>query len=207
MSDPNTASTGTPSSDASKTVVDEPKVIIDPSIAADGAQPAGTVPKTEPMEQQPDLTSTSSASSAPANEPVQAPSVDASATTASAPAGAPAGGNSAADDEEPQVPLKTGKYAKIGLVAAAVAGVAGLFLVAFLLLKGGEGGQAPVVVVPPRSTSASAGTAPAATLPEVRTPAPRRIDATGCTRGQWSIEGNELVFRNCAQLELAEPAR
>jgi hypothetical protein len=97
--------------------------------------------------------------------------------------------------------VNDGRTLKYGLAAAAILGVIALFGVGYAVVRNSSA-TTPTVVVP-----ASAPAAPVSTLPEVRTPAPRLIDATGCRRGQYRIEGNQLVFTNCATLELSEPAR
>ena len=108
-------------------------------------------------------------------------------------------GGETVDDDEPQLPVKGGKWLTNGLIVAAILGVIALFGVAFVVVR--NTASSPAVVVP----SAPVPAAPLSTLPEVRTPAPRLIDASGCRRGQYRIEGNQLVFTNCATLELAEP--
>lgn len=121
--------------------------------------------------------------------------------------GATQPGASDKDDDEPQLPVGSGKGLKYGLIAAAVLGVIALFAVAFAVVRNNATtSSSPTVAVPsPSPAVPAAPVAPLSTLPEVRTPAPRLIDASGCRRGQYRIEGNQLVFTNCATLELAEP--
>lgn len=181
---------------------DEPKVIIDPAILADGAQDtSGKVEKTEPMPAQPDAT-TASTSDGTAGAPTAAGSSPAD------PAATMPAANASKDDEdeEPKLPTNDGRNLKYGLAAAAIVGAIGLFVIAYAFVRNNAPTATPTVVVPSAPAGVTAPVAPGAVVPEVRTPAPRRIDATGCTRGQYVIEGNELVFRNCALLELADPA-
>ena len=179
---------------------DEPKVIIDPAVLADGAQTTDKVEKTESMPAQPDAataTGTDGSAAAPA----------AGSSPADPAATLPAANASKDDeDEEPKLPTNDGRTLKYGLAAAAIVGAIGLFVIAYAFVRNNAPTATPTVVVPSAPAGVTAPVAPGAVVPEVRTPAPRRIDATGCTRGQYVIEGNELVFRNCALLELADPA-
>lgn len=196
---PQNDSVGTSNSNGSSTGNDEPKVIIDPAILADGAQASSKVEKTEQMPVQPDATTASTSDG----------TADASAAAGSSPADPAAtlpAANASKDDEdeEPKLPTNDGRNLKFGLAAAAIVGAIGLFVIAYAFVRNTP--ATTTVVVPSAPAGVTAPVAPGAVVPEVRTPAPRRIDATGCTRGQYAIEGNELVFRNCALLELAEPA-
>lgn len=170
---------------------DEPKVIIDPAVLADGAQTTDKVEKTEPMPAQPDAATATGTDGAAADPAATLPATNASKDD---------------EDEEPKLPTNDGRTLKYGLAAAAIVGAIGLFVIAYAFVRNNAPTATPTVVVPSAPAGVTAPVAPGAVVPEVRTPAPRRIDATGCTRGQYVIEGNELVFRNCALLELAEPA-
>ncbi|HTK05088.1 MAG TPA: hypothetical protein VL500_05875 [Candidatus Eisenbacteria bacterium] len=172
----------------------EPTVVVDQSVldeaaAATGAATTGTptVEKTEAMPIPPVAT---------------APAGDTAVPPAASPT-APAAGKD--DDDDAQVPLNDGRNLKYGLGALGVLAIIGLFIVGYMVLR--NSAPTPTVVIPAPASAPVAGAAPAATLPEVRTPAPRLIDATGCRRGQYRIEGNQLVFTNCATLELSETAR
>lgn len=184
---------------------DEPKVIIDPAVLAEGAQDtSGKVEKTEPMPAQPDAAAATGAGDGSTVTPPAASSSPDPATTAPAD-----NAGKVEEDEEPKLPTNDGRMLKYGLAAAAIVGAIGLFVIAYAFVRNSAptATTAPVpVVVQSAPAGATAPAVPGAVVPEVRTPAPRRIDATACTRGQYVIEGNELVFRNCALLELAEPA-
>lgn len=193
---PDTDTTGTKSDANGKN--DLPSVIIDEAaLKGDGAA-AGTpkVEKTEEMTQPPVVEGTADASAA-------GTAGDPTAPTATAPTATADNGADAGKDEEDKLPVNDGKGLKYGLVAAAILGVIALFGVAFVVARNSVSSPAPQIAVP--TTGAASPGAPVPTLPEVRTPAPRLIDATGCRRGQYRVEGNQLVFTNCATLELAEP--
>lgn len=198
---PQNDSVGTSTSNGSSNgTSDEPKVIIDPAVLADGAQDtSGKVEKTEPMPAQPDATAS------PSDGTAAAPAATGSSTDAATTQPAANAGKDE-EDEEPKLPTNDGRNLKYGLAAAAIVGAIGLFVIAYAFVRNNAPTATPTVVVPSAPAGVTAPVAPGAVVPEVRTPAPRRIDATACTRGQYVIEGNELVFRNCALLELAEPA-
>ncbi len=199
-----TAATGTTNDSSANGKAELPSVIVDPAVMADGAN-AGTpkVEKTEEMPQPP-VAANAAADLADAGTTGNG---DASAQTAQTPAGAPTAtadnGADAGKDEEDKLPVNDGKGLKYGLMAAAILGVIGLFAIAFVVARNSVPAPAPSIAVPAQGAPSPAGPLP--TLPEVRTPAPRLIDATGCRPGQYRVEGNQLVFTNCATLQLAEP--
>ncbi|MEY4744146.1 MAG: hypothetical protein RL272_91 [Candidatus Parcubacteria bacterium] len=204
----NDAATGTKND--SKDATDLPKVIVAPELLAEGA--AASDPKVEKAEgtQLPAAEgATTDAAAGAAGDTVadtgsgirdtvvdQQPPA-AQTQTASADNGADAGKG----DEEDDLPVNDGRVLKYGLMAAAILGVIALFGVAFVVARNSVGTPASATA-PASAPATAAGPLP---LPEVRTPAPRLIDATGCRRGQYRVEGNQLVFTNCATLELAEP--
>lgn len=193
-----TVSTSTESNPADANGKSEPTVIVEQSVLDEAAAAAAGTTGSEPTD----------TAKVEKTEAMPIPPIAASAPAPDAavpPPAAPAAGK-VDDDEDAKVPLNDGRNLKIGLGVLALLAVAGLFLVGFLVLRNSGASTAPTVVIPAAPAAAGASEpAPAATLPEVRTPAPRLIDATGCRRNQYRIEGNQLVFTNCATLELAEP--
>jgi len=189
MSNQNQSNTGTQNESNG---AEDPKVVIDPSVLAEaqGAAPEAAadtadtakVEKTEAMPIAPVASGSAGGNAAP-----------------------PPADKAGEGDDDP-LPINDGKTLKYGLAAAAVLGVIALFGVGFMVVRNSAPATTPTVVLPaPASAPGASPTVP--TLPEVRTPAPRIIDATGCRRGQYRLEGNQLVFTNCATLELSEPAR
>ncbi len=188
---PQTDAAGT-KNDSTGASTEQPSVIVSPELLADGATQDGGTPKVEKIEElpQPPL---QAAVGATGDATAQAAS--ATAPTANADNGADAG-----KDDEDKLPTNDGKGLKYGLMVAAILGVIGLFGIAFVVARNSVGPATSVA--PPATAPAPADPLP---LPEVRTPAPRLIDATGCRAGQYRVEGNQLVFTNCATLQLAEP--
>ncbi|HSD12023.1 MAG TPA: hypothetical protein VLC10_00555 [Patescibacteria group bacterium] len=188
---PQTDATGT-KNDSNGTSTEQPSVIVSPELLADGATQDGGTPKAEKTEEMPQ----------PPLEATAGPVGDATAQTASttAPTANADTGADAGRDEEDKLPTNDGKGLKYGLMAAAILGVIALFGIAFVVARNSVGPATSVTA--PATAPAPAAPLP---LPEVRTPAPRLIDATGCRPGQYRVEGNQLVFTNCATLQLAEP--
>lgn len=206
---PDTDTAGTKNDSTANGKGDLPSVIVDPAVMADGATGDTTkVEKTEEMTQPPVLEGAAANDAAAAGTTGDATAQAATAGAPTAPSAAPtASADNGADtgkDEEDKLPINDGRGLKYGLMAAAILGVIGLFGVAFVVARNSVSAPAPSISVP--ASGATSPGAPVPTLPEVRTPAPRLIDATGCRRGQYRVEGNQLVFTNCATLELAEPA-
>lgn len=202
-----------------------PKVIIDDSVATEAAAAAtGSAP--EATGTSPDASSASAetadagttSSSPEPTVPMEAvppadPASNVPDLTVStvATSGARVGDQAApsgkgADDDEPiELPLRNRGFKKAGIFAGLAAGMGALVLAAYLLIgatsstRGGSASpEAPAA--PPPVAAPSVGT-----LPEVRVPAPRLIDAHNCRAGQYRIEGTQLVFTNCATVTLHEP--
>lgn len=204
---PDTDAAGTKNDSTANGKGELPSVIVDPAILADGAKnDTPKVEKTEEMPQQPlnEGAATDAAAAGNAGDATaQGATADASNGSAAAPTASADNGADTGKDDEDKLPVNDGKGLKYGLMAAAILGVIGLFAVAFVVARNSVSAPAPSIAVP--ASGATSPGAPLPTLPEVRTPAPRLIDATGCRPGQYHVDGNQLVFTNCATLELAAP--
>jgi hypothetical protein len=207
-----------------KDTKDETNVIVDPGLAADAPTGAESGEKADDVATAPAEPATGAAAD-PAgtgpHEPADAGKVadtlvDREPPQFGAPTAPPPGGNAEEEEPEDKLPIrgnKTATYAILGAVA--IAALIGLSVLLTNLVRDGGSGSStagtttaptPRVTAPVPSSLPAPAPAGSQVLPEVRIPAPRGIDASRCTRDQWSIVGDRLVFRNCATLELATPS-